>query len=245
MPGIQNRDSTNRWWEYYFLRYFVGTVVGSMAVVFLTKFPGSHFSGLPLTAIKDSSDLGIKNVTVLAALGFAYCYIASAPMLLLHATRAQLLLTPLRTRLKFWATTSASIVVLYFALLKPLSISFWSYQSSALIVFLVIVGLQVGVIGAACWNRFEAITSFYLELARKRADEKEWVAEYVESYRHLREHGNAFSILFLEFALGLLLVGAPRLRIAVLATVLWIFPSTLSWCIGTLLESKLVNPSKS
>jgi hypothetical protein len=58
MAEVQNRDTTNRWWEYYFLRYFVG----SMAVVFLNKFPSSHFSGFALTAIKDSSDLGIKEV---------------------------------------------------------------------------------------------------------------------------------------------------------------------------------------
>jgi hypothetical protein len=244
MGDDQKRDSSNRWWEYYFLRYFVGTVVGSMAVVFLTKLPGSHFSGLALTAIKDSSDLGIKEVTVLAALGFAYCYIASAPMLLLHATRAQLVLTPSRVKLSFCGVTSVSIVLLDFVLLKTLSIRFWSYQSTGLIAFLVIVGVQVGMMGAACWNRFEAISSFYMDLARRRAIKEDWVAQYVESYRHLREHGNAFSILLLEFAFGLTLVEAPRLRFAVLGTVLWLLPSTFSWYIGSLLESKLINSLK-
>jgi hypothetical protein len=157
----------------------------------------------------------------------------------LHATRAQFGVRPLRIRWRFWLFTTIPVVLLYFVLVVTFSIKFWGYQSSGLLVFLALVGVQIGTIVDACWNHFEAISSFYFELARRRASDEVWVGDYVESYRHLREHGNAFSILFLEFALGLVLVAAPRLLVAVLAMVLWLLPSTCSWYIGCLLESKL------
>jgi len=49
-------------------------------------------------------------------------------------------------------------------------------------------------------NKFVAIRQFYrnLSLARIAADAR----DYVESYRHLREHGNAYSIIILEFILA-------------------------------------------
>jgi len=84
-PKAEKRDTATRWWEYYFLRYFVGTVAGAGAIVFLTRFPGSslYVSGLP--AIKDVGTLEIKEITALAALGFAFCYVASAPSIRVKA----------------------------------------------------------------------------------------------------------------------------------------------------------------
>jgi hypothetical protein len=166
-------------------------------------------------------------------------------MLLLHATRAQMALEPLRFRWRFWIATTALITAVYFAVWKTQPIQIWSCRSAGLAVFLIVVGVQMARIVAARWDRFETISSFYLNLAQKRASRRtpEWVPDYIESYRHLREHGNAFAILFLEFALGLVLASAPHRVVAILAVVLWLLPSTCSWYIGSLLETELPDPS--
>ena len=31
----EKKNSDNRWWEFYFVRYFVGTAIGAIIVLFL------------------------------------------------------------------------------------------------------------------------------------------------------------------------------------------------------------------
>jgi hypothetical protein len=71
---------------------------------------------------------------------------------------------------------------------------------------------------------------------RKRANADKIGEQYVESYRHLREHGNAFFIVFLELLLGTALFYSPFPWVALLA--LWIFPAAGVWLFGTLLENR-------
>jgi hypothetical protein len=232
--------SESRWWEYYVLRYFVGTVVGAIAIVFLVKLPDSPLRGFPL--IGELSSLQVKDmpaliVIALGAFGFTYCYIASTPMLLLHATRAQLGLSPLRLRWRFWLPTSVAIICLHRVMVWGLSIRWWSSRSFGALVFLIVVGVQLAIVVDAHRDRFNRVTSFYEHLAQARGRESQSVVEYVESYRHLREHGNACAILALEFTLALVLFSARELCLALVAVILWLFPSTYAWFIGSLLEA--------
>ncbi|WP_143014482.1 MULTISPECIES: hypothetical protein [unclassified Paenibacillus] len=61
--------------------------------------------------------------------------------------------------------------------------------------------------------------------------------EYIESYRHLREHGNAFAIISCEiiFALWLILWS-----FSVLAIVIWVSAGSIAWFIGSYLEIRMV-----
>jgi hypothetical protein len=240
-PKSEGRDTVNRWWEYYLLRYSVGTVAGAVAIVFLAKFPGSSLHRSGSAAIKDFGSLEIKDMTALAALGFAYCYLASAPMLLLHATRAQIGPNLSRAKWIFWLITAGAIAFVYLVTTYCLSIPWWSYPAAGLLVFLGVVGSQVAVIVRAHWDGFETISLFYRNLAKARAIRAASVADYVQSYRHLREHGNALSILALEFALTFVLYSAPRLLVGALVMVFWFLPSTYSWIIGSILEAKLAH----
>ena len=60
--------------------------------------------------------------------------------------------------------------------------------------------------------------------------------KYVESYRHLREHGNAFFIALLELLLGVALFYSPVPWGVIL--MLWIFPTAGVWLFGTLLDNR-------
>jgi hypothetical protein len=234
----------NRWWEYYFLRYFVGTLVGAAIIVFLTKISGSPLDGLGLTELKDLGDLGIKEITGLGALGFAYCYVASAPMLLIHATRAQLGVNPFKLRVVFWLSSAGCTVGVFACAGWWLSIHWWSREAAALLVFLFVMIAQLATILVAQRNRLETISEFYWSLANARASEAPCVEEYVESYRHLREHGNAVSILVLEIALAFTISAARNLTHVILVMVLWLVPSSYTWFIGSVLESKLAHATR-
>ena len=85
----------NKWWEYYAVRYFVGTVVGSVLVAVLNTEPGSPFYGR-VAIVGNSNEATFLGVGLVAALGFAFCYIASSPVLTLHTTRAHLRLSAIK-----------------------------------------------------------------------------------------------------------------------------------------------------
>jgi hypothetical protein len=69
------------------VRYLVGTVTGAAIIALLAKEKVYAGSLDPLLNFKDAEFLG---VSLLLVAGFAYCYIASAPILALHALRAHL-----------------------------------------------------------------------------------------------------------------------------------------------------------
>jgi hypothetical protein len=87
---------------------------------------------------------------------------------------------------------------------------------------------------------------FYKDLAGRRGTDQAKRGGIVDSYRHLREHGNALSIVLLEIVLGATLIqvssavdgGTDGTKLSLLAAVLavWIAPGALVWLIGTLIE---------
>jgi hypothetical protein len=77
---------------------------------------------------------------------------------------------------------------------------------------------------------------YYHDLTKKRAQATAAGKEYIESYRHLREHGNAFFIALLELLLGAALFYSPVSWAVVL--MLWITPAAGVWFFGTFLESR-------
>lgn len=86
----------------------------------------------------------------------------------------------------------------------------------------------------------DAIYTFYEKLARRRATDnsRDETSEYVESYRHLREHGNAFAIILVEGSLTLTLLSTRDVYSFIGALVAWILPCACIWPLGTWLESK-------
>lgn len=140
----------NRWWEYYLVRYFVGTVIGAVIMVLLTGKSGAPYAGFLATLVdfKESAFLG---VSLVAALGFAFCYISSSPVLTFHTTRAHLQLSVVKNHwLVHTASIIASIVVTIYAA--------WCYLSPiTAIVIGVIIGGQLGMIAAMFATKLSCI----------------------------------------------------------------------------------------
>lgn len=227
----------NNWWEFYLVRYLIGTVIGTLIVIALIFSPGSGINAL--FNISSANTLALSNIQtshiiLLGLSGFAYCYLASAPVLVFHATRS--LFDRPFTRIILYIVYAMLAVFAVHRTFLPIKMnSFW--------VLFAIVLVQITCIVALIATK--SLVSFYKRLTYARAirceTEKTFQThvtnEYVESYKHLREHGNAFLILVFEMLLGLILYNVATLPELVGTLLLWIVPGSFVWFLGTFLEA--------
>jgi hypothetical protein len=263
-------ESNNRWWDYYYVRYFVGAIAGS--VLFFgalisndplwhqvqTWFPATEEGVTTVKILNGSATAAIETLVALGTAGLAYCYLASAPVLLLHALRERLggKSAPLMyTKVVISAITVGALLFLsliLFSCKATITPAWCRFLPYALIVV-----IQMVLVLSA---NPERIRAHYDELSRKRAraftklrevhesatnkeikSERTIVSaesELIQSYRHLREHGNAFLIVSLEAVLAYALSGAPSFYAFGLMIFAWILPATFTWFLGTYLELK-------
>src|SRR5271170_7081355 len=77
-------------WNYYFLRYGAGTIIGAIIVGLFIRHLGNVCPFFDISFFQNDEghfELNGSAVTLLLVLGFAYCYIASAPGTVFHAAR--------------------------------------------------------------------------------------------------------------------------------------------------------------
>ena len=80
----QKKEKPSQWWEFYLVRYLLGTMVGS----FISFLLFEHFSGFLSEKLKGILDLTkTYNQLFFLGVGFVFCYISSAPILVMHACR--------------------------------------------------------------------------------------------------------------------------------------------------------------
>jgi hypothetical protein len=230
-------------WNYYFLRYAVGTVVGAVIIVFLANPSAgldSSFKDLKVSATA---------ITLLTALGLAYCYIASAPGTVFHVARG-LFYQGRLNRLSKWAALLIPFAMCLAAiwLLQRYPATFLVSMSygHALTVFLGTIA-GVFIFSSQCvllilvFTNFRFIRDFYWDLTSARSSKANNVKHYRRSYRDLREHGNAFEIILLESVLAATLWAVGKEFYPVILA-LWVLPAAFCWGIGTLLEFEIPSP---
>jgi len=234
-------EKENRWWEFYFVRYLIGTITGALIISYLTLT--NQF--LKELIISDSSSTTWSNILkenywVFILIGFAYCYISSAPILVFHTCRAYF--KDKNGGLN--NMTKGITTLIYILALVILSISLFTNCFNAslrwILLFLVIITQSLLILGGVFQYH---IANFYIKLTADRKKEKESSNRdnYIESYKHLREHGNAFSILISELALGFILVDLTKINHLITVVTLWILPAMYVWLIGTSLEFNIGN----
>src|ERR1700679_1703730 len=81
--GEGSMAEKSRWWDHYYVRYFVGSMFAVPLMLALSR------TAAVKSLVDIAGDNKFLNATVLGAAGLAFCYLASAPILLLHATRGQ------------------------------------------------------------------------------------------------------------------------------------------------------------
>ncbi|MFT4170911.1 MAG: hypothetical protein QM639_00005 [Rhodocyclaceae bacterium] len=245
------KKSDGRWWEFYVVRYFVGTALGAIVIIFLAtaESPFGVNKGTLADLLKPLKPDKFEDgyLWLLLTLGMTYCYLASGPVLVLHATRGTLLSTIDPVKWKRVAAFVALLLVVagpqtwkLFELLR-ITGNPWTtldFYIAALFVLLpsLLFALQVVMLWLAITGREPETFKYYDKVVKKRARAARETQEYVESYRHLREHGNAFLIVLLELLLGGALYYSPFRWGLVL--MFWIAPAALVWFVATYLESR-------
>ncbi len=244
----QENSGSSRWWEFYAVRYGMGTVVGGVVFFFLCN---TNPALKPMLFGAEAGKIDGPLLTLLAGYGLAYCYIASAPILVFHAGRFLLDIGP-NSKSSIWRFLITCVP----PLVATLAFFFTRTTTGATLYFFSFVFALAALV---LWPQYIAIFStlfrtkqlfqFYQKLAAKREAAK---GGLVESYKHLREHGNSFSIVVLEIVLAIILFTAGNFDATVGGTVsatkdtyilpyigiilLWILPAALVWLVGTLLE---------
>lgn len=244
----KNNSISSRWWEFYAVRYGMGTVVGGVVFFFLCN---TNPALKPMLFGAEDGKIDGPLLTLLAGYGLAYCYIASAPILVLHAGRFLLdngqnsktsikrkllvFVPPLAATFTFFFTHTSTGATLYF-------FSF-VFALAALVLWPQYLAISFTLF------RTTELLQFYKKLAGKRDSQ---TGGLVESYKHLREHGNSFSIVVLEIVLAIILYTAGNFDATVKGVIsttkdtyilpyiviilLWILPAALVWLVGTLFE---------
>lgn len=260
-------ETRNRWWEFYFIRYAMGTVLGSLILIYISNRPEfgylhqvlfsfgtghtgfqdqvshAYISHISIGCITAASSYGkFTTILIIAASGLTFCYLASAPFLVLHASR--FLGETLKGRNKsdgyIFKTT-----LLLFALFEIVIFFIFAPKYKQLIFLLLPTFAMVYMTAIGLWILIRAnqFKEFYKNLAIARSLKNEWRQEYIESYRHLREHGNSYGIVLAEiiFGMGFLGAGSFGATALILYVGAWSFAPTLIWLAGTSLEWRFVN----
>ena len=251
MTAEIDKKTDSRWWEFYFVRYFVGTAIGAIVILFLAhaESPVLTYQGEIATILKTLKTTNFDSgyITVLATIGLAFCYLASAPILVLHATRGSLFKLRNHFNWKFIsmftfltiAISSAQSYVLWLSLKvkgNPWQ-NFTFYEGSFLLLIVSIIFLgQLFLLWLSLFGKEKDAFEYYDKLVKKRALADEAGKEYIESYKHLREHGNAFFITLLELLLGATMYYSPVPWSMLL--IFWIFPAAGVWFFGSFLEKR-------
>lgn len=244
---MSNQKESN-WWEFYGIRYAQGTVIGAMIIYFL--FSQSEQLRKILFLPNDPKDFGMSHLILLAIYGLTYCYIASAPILVMHAGRG--LFFKSKTNPKPYRST---ITRLLFALVPPCIISIYylyggetnpAQGALALFVYTLIMTLQLVIISNIFHYRWTETIAYYKEIVSKRKIHEE--SGYVDSYKHIREHGNSFLIVFLQFLLAIpifvfvsqdYITSEDSIRHLCMIIFSWVFPAATIWAFGNKLENNL------
>lgn len=256
----------SRYWEYYLVRYLLGTVIGVVCVLYIgksVKLPDEEFnffevvstdilSQSPRTTAnvgKGRSSFLKDNPVILLLIGFVYTYIASAPILVLHSIRLRKREHIEKNKFgKYLTYLVVSLAVFYLLLslygyykysIWP-SFSFFEFLSVVLLIF-VVLG-QTFLLS----YRFKQDLAFKErteKLSQKRSGnslEKNYISDFVESYRHLREHSNAFFITLFTIVLTFIICN-QNLFPTELIIFFWIVPSSVVWFVATKLEISLID----
>ena len=236
--GDEGRRS-NKWWEQYYVRYFVGTVIGAVILLALREFAMVAAGFAKVVPLATVSALGI---TAFTAAGLAYCYIASAPILVLHS---------LRGGLGFFNPPGWVALIVYLCAFLGIPAAGLAAAvhigSRAALGWILVVGImlaQLVAIVVAQRRRFQEIRVFYDRLVKARRNERREGTDYCDSYRHMREHGNAVSIVILEVLVGVALATASSELQLVSMLVLWLAPAGYVWFVATVIEFHFADAHK-
>ena len=256
-----SEKNENRWWENYLVRYLVPSIAGMFILMWLNKNSGGGGileKYLPMLKLTDGKDFNTASLTGWLLLGTLYCYIASYPILVLHAVRVYLLNKKnishiLGILLMIVYMIFLALYLKIFCLILIFVIIFSGFQC----YFLYEVAKVTE--GGEGYDYMKHLTKAKNGLIPntetnakngsipKTETNAGYIKDITDSYKHLREHGNTALIILLEILLAFLLYVSLRYErengymdfsIVSIILIIWIIPAAGIYFYGHLLERK-------
>jgi hypothetical protein len=263
-------QENSRWWEFYFVRYAIGTLTGAALVNQIPRISEDLakvvFFGL------DLQKQAFAGVSLLIGYGLLFCYVASIPILVWHSARFSLpkirdvlphssgvhleKLKPVKLGMIIGIIVALGFMLIHYYLGFSKMLTDQDFLIKfAIWIILLVLWLEWGSLVWLITNlekAYQALKS--LSEARSSNANR---GGFIDSYRHLREHGNSILIVMLEFVLGGVLLGMLYLiendkaiadadKINVYAThavpilLAWMFPGAVMWRVATSFERRFV-----
>jgi len=272
---------STRWWENYAVRYLMPSIAGMVIVNWLCKNGSADLRtllSLPVAAER----IDTASLTLLFLYGNLFCYIASYPVLVFHATRVLDFDHDLWPALPLSDGYLTTICVTAAAFLLAHFVSPDCRFCAALVLASIFTAFQLRRLWLAFYPRTTvegcsgAVSRSYgysYALARRRGRAKEsettvarsvsadfdddenvsttrriiWHKDYMDTYRHLREHGNSAFIFLLELSLAALVYSViskseksatQQLGAVSVLLAIWAIPAVFVHLIGQHLERR-------
>lgn len=260
-----SESTGTRWWENYLVRYFLPSLVGMI----ILRWIDLNTNGLLSNYIPFGwEDFKTPNLIAWLLFGSLYCYLASYPILVFHATRVldfkDIHGNPQPTLINpYTATVLLAIIALFSAWHKSVLFAFVGVIAFSIFqVYRLYKSFNIQTYG---FNKgYEASIAYaYLnKLSKRRGIIKEskqvnnedednvvtdsnQLKDLADSYKHLREHGNTAFIFLLELTLCpicyvVLSHETPYVPFSILSILLfiWVLPSALVHWLGQHLERR-------
>ncbi|MEP2830019.1 hypothetical protein [Parvibaculum sp.] len=214
-----------RWWENYLVRYLMPSIAGMLFVAWLYETsPLLQSAGVEKFVAMGTESFGAPHLIFWILLGSLYCYFASYPILVFHATRVLDFTDRNGHSVSLWQSPYAITLVAAVVLSTLVWSGFYVPALLATLLFCVFQGWRIwrshvqGRFGFKEGYEASIVYAYLNKLAKRRSiqstekiasddedgSEKTIVnfeADLSDSYRHLREHGNTAFIFVLEIAL--------------------------------------------
>ncbi len=266
-------SGSNRWWENYLVRYFLPSLAGMVFVRMLFEhFPTKLFMLGTIFLIKEPKDFGTAHLILWVFAGTLYCYCSSYPCLVFHATRVLDFKRRSALTVGVSKYLSPHVVSVIFAIGAYIVLfnlpNFNGCASYAVLIGAIIFSAYQIYRICRClsiqdkfqfrkgYKKTSIIYAYLAKLANRRSivlKEKDsdswekvttnWSQDIMDSYKHLREHGNTAFIFLLEITLYpivVILLESPEYMNWVIPAfvIIWVFPSVLTHWLGQHIERR-------
>jgi hypothetical protein len=263
----------NRWWEAYLTRFLIGSIVGAACLFAIIHPSYSNCFGNKVNEFicytlgnknicsggencaSTNSDKckkeyesqkpveDMSRLILLLVFGFAYCYVVSAPLALMHYLRASLLIIDSN---KFRSNNEESVlsrfnfVSIIFYILIPGSLILSVKSQFCMFFGLILVALLATI---EVSFPFSGAYSFYVKKALIfTSSNNGWPREFASSYKHLAEHGNAYLIVIYEILFAVALTSSELSFInGMWLIILWVFLGAICLVYAKQLEIQMVH----
>jgi hypothetical protein len=227
--------NNNRWWESYLVRYLLGNIFAILILFYLFI---NYDKQISKSFCKTNNQICKKiedNKTTLSKELYGLIFqsskeISGSNKLLMDKT---IIITDKNNNNYTIVTTDVDFISL---IIIGIFAFLYMYISSILIYI-------IHIFRGGIFNFYK----FYKESAKIRdgiekeniddSTNKKVTKTYIESYKHLREHGNAYSIVLMELLFTFLLI---CFDFSIYFLICWLMVGAIGWLVGFYLETQMV-----